>query len=145
MSLITDALNEAQREANKRRKEGQPALLGENPMASPPPVVVVAPPYRPWGRILVYAAIGVVIVASTVGGIIAYRRAQSESEAEIRARADADSSPATNPAPAVVASAPAAPKAPDTTARDQAAPTACSSAFTVDVGDQARRSCDEHR
>jgi Tfp pilus assembly protein PilF len=97
VSLISDALNEAQREANKRRKESQPALLGENPMAAPPPVIV-APPYRPWGRVLLYTAIGVVIVASAFGmGILAYRRAQSE--VELRARNDSTVSPVPAPAP----------------------------------------------
>jgi Tfp pilus assembly protein PilF len=89
VSLISDALNEAQREANKRRKESQPALLGENPIS--PPRVVVAPPYHPWRRI-VYAAIGIAVVASAlVTGVIAYRRAKSQ--VEIGARPDSAAAP----------------------------------------------------
>jgi Tfp pilus assembly protein PilF len=76
VSLISDALNEAQREANKRRKESQPALLGGNPISMSPPSVVVAPQYRPWTRIVVFTSIAVIVVAS-VTAIVAYRHAKA--------------------------------------------------------------------
>ena len=77
MSLISDALNEAQRAATKRRKEGQPTLLADN-LFPPPPAVVVAPRYRPWKRVAVYVSIGVVAIASAIAtGFITYRKLTS--------------------------------------------------------------------
>ena len=95
MSLISDALNEAQREANKRRKDPQPALLGDNPLLTPPSVVV-APPYRPWTRIVIVGSIVVIALTSAVAtGIIRYRQVKAESEVARR-----DSVMISTPAPA---------------------------------------------
>jgi Tfp pilus assembly protein PilF len=77
MSLITDAINEAQREANKRRKDSQPALLGE-----PFPQMTRVVAEREWltSRTLIYGGIGFLVFASAVAtGIVTYRRLKAES------------------------------------------------------------------
>ena len=99
MSLISDALNEAQREANKRRKESQPALLGDNPLLTPP-AVVVAPPYRPWTRVVIIASIVVLVLASAVGtGVWTYRKLTSHPD--VAAAVDGASSAPAQPAPVI--------------------------------------------
>ena len=120
MSLISDALNEAQREANKRRKDPQPALLGDNPLLTPPSVVV-APPYRPWTRIVIIASIIIVALTSAVAtGIIRYRNVKAELELARRDSVAAVSTPATVPPTAVTHTATA--PAPDTTRKITSAP-----------------------
>jgi tetratricopeptide (TPR) repeat protein len=91
VSLISDALNEAQREANRRRKESQPALLGENPIS--PPAVVVARPSRRWPiQQMVYTALGIAVVSALATGVLVYRGAKSESR--LAARSDSTAGPA---------------------------------------------------
>jgi tetratricopeptide (TPR) repeat protein len=120
MSLITDAMNEAQREANKRRHDSQPALLGD---PFPGATRVVAE--REWltNRALVYGAIGFLVFASAVAtAIVTYRRLRVEAPRTAATSSVAPARDTTRPGAAISSQRAAGSPAPTSATRAAATP-----------------------